>query len=156
MNEWSIQDERLGHPFVVTNAYKDKLPKWPKIGIKPSSPKFQKICLFLNKCGNSYAITGNLNALNDCMENQKLLTKLPDWLVSRWNREATGRMKDEKKYPDFKNFATFISAEADLLCNLISSCYAEREVERATDSTHQESKPKYEARSHYTRTMEEN
>ena len=76
------------------------------------------------------------------MENQKLLTKLPDWLVSRWNREATGRMKDEKKYPDFKNFATFISAEADLLCNLISSCYAEREVERATDSTHQESKPK--------------
>jgi len=42
------------------------------------------------------------------------LTKLPDWLVSRWNREATRKMKEEKKYSDFKTFTTFIRAEADL------------------------------------------
>jgi len=76
----------------------------------------------------------NLNVLNDYMENQKLLTKLPDWLVSRWNRETTRKMKEEKKHPDFKTFTTFISAEADLLCNPISSCHAVKELERAKDS----------------------
>jgi len=49
----------------------------------------------------------DLSALNDYMENQKLLTKLPDWLVSQWNREATKRMKEEKKYPDFKTYKPF-------------------------------------------------
>ena len=99
----------------------------------------------------------NLNVLNDYMENQKLLTKLPDWSVSRWNREATRRMKEEKKYPDSNTFTTFICAEAELLCNPISSCHAVREVERATDSTHQEAKPNYKAKKsvHNTQTTEE-
>ena len=103
-------------------------------------------------------VVENLNVLNDYMENQKLLTKLPDWFVSRWNREATKRMKEEKKYPDFKTFTTFISAEADLLCNPTSaSCHAVKEVERATESTHQEPKPKYEGKRsvHSTKTTEE-
>jgi len=99
----------------------------------------------------------DLNLLNDCMENQKLLTKLPDWLVSQWNREATRRIKEEKKYPDFKTFTTFISAEADLLCNPISSCHDVKELERATESTRQEPKPNYEAKSsvHDIKTTEE-
>ena len=66
-------------------------------------------------------------------------------------------MKEEKKYPDFNTFTTFICAEADLLCNPISSCHAVKEVEKATDSTHQEPKPNYEAKKsvHNTQTMEE-
>jgi len=31
---WNILDEGFGHPFIVTNAYRDKLRKWPKIGMK--------------------------------------------------------------------------------------------------------------------------
>ena len=27
-------DERFGPPFIVTNAYRDKLRKWPKISMK--------------------------------------------------------------------------------------------------------------------------
>ena len=102
-------------------------------------------------------IIENLNVLNDYMENQKLLTKLPEWLVSRWNREATRKMKEEKKYPDFKTFTTFISAEADLLCNPISSCHVVKEFERATDSTRQEPNPNYEAKRFVndTKTTEE-
>ena len=99
----------------------------------------------------------NLNVLNDYMENQKLLTKLPDWLVLRWNREATIKMKEEKKYPDFKTFTTFISAEADYLCNPISSFYAVKEAERATESTHKEPNPNYDGKRfvHNTKTIEE-
>ena len=42
------------------------------------------------------------------MEKQKLLAKLPDWLISRWNREATREMKEQKRYPDFKTFTAFV------------------------------------------------
>ena len=68
------------------------------------------------------------------MENQKLLAKLPDWLISRWNREATREMKQQKRYPDFK---TFTAAS-----NPNSSCNAEKEVGTASVKTHEAPKPK--------------
>ena len=153
---WNILDERFGHPFIVTNAYRDKLRKWPKIGMKDHQG-LRRFADFLTSVETAMQVIENLNVLNDYMENQKLLTKLPDWLVSRWNREATRKMKEEKKYPDFKTFTTFISAEADLLCNPISSCYAVKEVERTTDSTRQEPNPKYDGKKsvHNTKTTEE-
>ena len=98
---WNISDERFGHPFIVTNAYRDKLRKWPKIGIKDHQG-LRRFADFLKRVETAMQVIENLNILNDNMENQKLLTKLPDWLVSRWNREATSRMKEEKKYPDFR------------------------------------------------------
>ena len=107
---------------------------------------------FLTNVETAMQVIENLNILNDYMENQKLLTKLLYWLVSRWNREATSRMKE-----DFRTFTTFVSAEADLVCNPISSCHAIEEVERATDSTHQESNPKYDGKKsvHNTKMTEE-
>ena len=138
---WDILDERFGHPFIVTNAYRDKLRKWPKIGIKDHQG-LRRFADFLTSVETAMQAIEDLNVLNDYKENQKLLTKLPDWLVSRWNREATRKMKEEKKYPDFKTFRTFINAEADLLCNPISSCYAVKEEERAADNTRQVPKPK--------------
>ena len=153
---WNILDERFGHPFIVTNAYRDKLRKWPKISSKDHQG-LRRFADFLLSTETAMQIIENLNVLNDYMENQKLLTKLPEWLVSRWNREATRKMKEEKKYPDFKTFTTFISAEADLLCNPISSCHVVKELERATDSTRQEPNPNYEAKRFVndTKTTEE-
>ena len=84
----------------------------------------------------------DLTILNDYMENQKLLAKLPDWLISRWNREATREMKEHKRYPDFKTFTAFINAEADLASNPISSCNAVKEVGTASVKTHQAPKSK--------------
>ena len=53
----------------------------------------------------------DLTILNDYMENQKLLAKLPDWLISRWNREAKTEMIERKRYLDFKTFMAIINAE---------------------------------------------
>jgi len=66
----------------------------------------------------------DLTILNDYMENQNVLAKLPDRFISRWNREATREMKEQKRYPDFKTFTASINAEADLAPNPISSCNA--------------------------------
>ena len=64
---------------------------------------------------------------------------------------------EDKKYPDFKTFTTFVNAEADLLCNPISSCHDVKELERVTDSTRQEPKPNYKAKRyvHDIKTTEE-
>lgn len=70
----------------------------------------RRLADFLTSVETAMQVTENLNVLDDYMENQKLVTKLPDWLVSQWNREATKGIKEEK-YPDFKTFTTFISVK---------------------------------------------
>lgn len=71
-----------------------------------------------------------LEILNDYNENQKILLKLPDWFVSRWNREVMeARRKIKPDYPRFKEFVDFLSKEADLACNLISSIQTLKGVE---------------------------
>ena len=89
---WNILDERFGHPFIATNAYRDKLRKWPKIGTTDQKG-LRGLSDFLTSVETAVQVIENLSVLNDYMENQKLLTKLPEWLVSQWNREATRRMQ---------------------------------------------------------------
>ncbi|XP_078374366.1 uncharacterized protein LOC144657884 [Oculina patagonica] len=155
---WNILDERFGHPFVVAKAYRDKLQRWPKIGIKDHQG-LRRFADFLASEKTAMQTIEDLKVLNDYMENQKLLSKLPDSLVSRWNREATRGIKEEKKYPDFKAFTSFVNAEADIVCNPISSCYAVKEAETTSDSTHQvppRSKDLKSKTVHSAKTTEEN
>ena len=84
----------------------------------------------------------DLTILNYSMENQKLLVKLPDWLISRWDREAIREMKEQKRYPGFNTFTAFINAEADLASNPISFCNAVKEVGTASIKAHPARKPK--------------
>ena len=135
---WSILNERFGHPFIVTKAYRDKLQGWPKIGAKDHQG-LRAFADFLTSIETSMQTIKDLTMLNDYVENQKLLAKLPDWLISRWNREATREMKEQKRYSDLKTFTTFINA--DLASNLISSCYLVNEGGTASDKTHQAPKP---------------
>jgi len=69
---------------------------------------------FLSSIETARQMIQGLNILNDYFENQKLLTKLPDWLISWWNRKANKYLRDEKTYPNFKTFVSSITAEADL------------------------------------------
>ena len=138
---WSILDERFGHPFIVTKAYRDKLQGWPKIGAKDHQG-LRGFADFLTSIDTAMQTIKDLTIPNDYMENQKLLAKLPDWLISRWNREATREMKEHKRYPDFKTFTAFINAEADLASNPISSCNAVKEVGAASVKTYQALKSK--------------
>ncbi|XP_024119462.2 uncharacterized protein LOC112140681 [Oryzias melastigma] len=70
-----------------------------------------------------------LEVLNDCMENQRILLKLPDWLVSRWNRKAKEIREMSGDYPVFQTFVEFISDEADLACDPITSIQALKGLE---------------------------
>ena len=125
---WKILDERFGHPFVITKAYRSKLQQWPKINSKDYRG-LQRFADFLSSIEAAMNSIQGLNILNDYTENQKLLAKLPDWLISRWNREVNTHLKETKVYPNFKTFVSFVSEEANLGCNPISSCSTVKEAE---------------------------
>lgn len=70
-----------------------------------------------------------LEVLNDCSESQKILLKLPDWLVSSWNCKAMEIRQTRAVYPSFKELVNFLSKEADLACDPITSIQALKVVE---------------------------
>ena len=46
----------------------------------------------------------SLEILNDCEEDQKLMFKVPDWLASCWNSQATVALMDGKDFTTNKDF----------------------------------------------------
>ena len=46
---WKLLEERYGHPFKVQRAFRDKLSKWQKIGLKDAAA-LQQFADFLKAC----------------------------------------------------------------------------------------------------------
>lgn len=74
---WEILEERYGDPFTIATAYRDKLQAWPKIGSKGSF-ELREFVDFLRSCEAAMVHITALEILNDCNENRKILSKLPD------------------------------------------------------------------------------
>lgn len=91
-----------------------------------------------------------LEVLNDPEENQRMLRKLPNHLVTRWSHivdKSIGEEREEgqsretlsptevnstdnareAKYPPFKEFCQFLKTEARIACNPITSLQATKE-----------------------------
>ncbi|XP_025999410.1 uncharacterized protein LOC113007157 [Astatotilapia calliptera] len=120
---WDILEERFGSSFVIAKAFKDKLAAWPKIGPK-DSVELRDFSDFLRGCQAAMSQIKGLEVLNDCDENQKLLTKLPDWLVASWNRKVTEVEETCNVFPTFSQFVEFITKEAKIACNPVTSLHA--------------------------------
>ena len=125
---WGLLNQRYGEPFVIAKAFRDKLHAWPKIASRESS-ELRKFVDFLRSCESAMAHNENLNVLNDGVENQKLTAKLPDWLSSRWNRSATRYQLEHERFPSFNYFVTFLTMEANIACNPITSYHAVQQGE---------------------------
>ena len=117
----SILEERYGNPFLVSEAFRDKLDDWPKIsGNDPKS--LRKLTDFLRQCLTAMSHVEELKILNDCRENRKILQKLPEWLTHRWSRIVA----HHNTYPDFKTFVEFLTKEADIVCNPVTTIKTSR------------------------------
>lgn len=120
---WEKLNKRYGQPFIVQRAFRDKLSKWPKIQPKDAEG-LRAYSDFLNACLQATPHVKGLEILSDCEENQKLIQKIPDWLASRWNRQVTKALLEGKDFPTFKEFSGFVSIEAEISCNPVTSLYA--------------------------------
>nr|XP_034330613.1 uncharacterized protein LOC117690468 [Crassostrea gigas] len=118
----SLLDQRYRDPFIISSAFRDKLDKWPTIA--RDGPGLQKFSDFLRQCYTAMRNIGNLDVLNDSRENQKMLSRLPDWLVVRWGRIVVEKKEESYQYPPFKDFMEFISKEAKIACDPVISIQA--------------------------------
>lgn len=66
----------------------------------------------------------SLEILNDCEETQKLMLKMPDWLAAHWNCQVTKALMDGREFPTYKDFTNFVSLEAEIACNPVTSLHA--------------------------------
>ncbi|XP_028277083.1 uncharacterized protein LOC114445917 [Parambassis ranga] len=120
---WEVLEERYGSPFVIAKAFRDKLNSWPKIGPKESI-ELREFSDFLRACEAAMSQVKCLEILNDCSENQKMITKLPDWLAARWNRKVIEFEEERKMFPTFNLFVDFVTREAKIACNPVTSLHA--------------------------------
>lgn len=120
---WDVLEERYGSSFVIAKAFRDKLTSWPRIGPK-DSVELREFSDFLRGCEAAMSQIKTLEVLNDCGENQRMLTKLPDWLTARWNRRVIEIEEETKTFPSFSQFVEFVTKEAKISCNPVTSLHA--------------------------------
>lgn len=123
LKAWRTLEERYGNPFVIKKAYRDKISSWPKIGPKDALA-LQDFADFLQSCNDAMEHVGGSNILDDYEENHKLLAKLPDWVIGRWNRVVVDTLDSSQEYPAFVDFSRFLAKEAKVACNPVSSLFA--------------------------------
>ena len=127
---WSALDRRYGDSFSVGQAYREKLFSWPKIGSNDSEG-IRRFADFLLSCKAAMSVVPGLQSLDSCHENQRIISRLPDWMVSRWNRLVFTAVKESNVYPPFSTFVNFVVEEAQVACNPISSLYAVKGLSRS-------------------------
>ncbi|XP_064633666.1 uncharacterized protein LOC135491624 [Lineus longissimus] len=105
---------------MITEAFRDKLDAWPKIGPKDSKG-LRQFADFLQQCQAAMTDIRGLEVLNDCRENRRLLQKLPDWLAGRWGRVVARLKGPTDSFPRFSEFVKFVKDEATIACDPITS-----------------------------------
>ena len=73
-------NEKFGSKFHVAQAFRKKLGEWPRIMYK-DGPALQRLSDFLKQCESAQKTNGDLNILDDPMENQVIIRKLPDDII---------------------------------------------------------------------------
>ncbi|XP_063968310.1 uncharacterized protein LOC129267694 [Lytechinus pictus] len=121
-------ESRYGDPFVLSNAYRDKLESWPRIN-KRDSQGLRMLSDFLKQCCTAMQTIGNLAQLDDERENRKILAKLPDHLIISWGkRVAKWRETHRNTFPSFQAFSNFIEEEANIACDPVTSLNSVKEL----------------------------
>lgn len=152
---WNKLNQRYGQPFVIQKAFREKLAKWPKIQPKDAEG-FRDFSDFLNACHQAMPHVKGLEILNDCDENQKLVHKLPDWAAARWNRQVTQTLIETHDFPKFIDFVTFMSMEAEVTCNPITSFSALRASDPTSEKQNLKDSKRNRANVFHTQTATEN
>ncbi|CAG2211710.1 unnamed protein product [Mytilus edulis] len=115
-----LLDQRYGDPFIVGNAFHDRLEKWPKIASRDSLG-LRKFSDYIKQCLSALKTIKNLNVLNDDRENRKLLLKISGLIVTRWGRIVAQHKSDHHTFPSFQTFSVFIERESTIANDPVTS-----------------------------------
>ena len=138
--------DRFGNPFLVADAYRRKVNEWPKIPLNDGN-SLRKFSDFLNQCQTAANTLKYLKILDDPDENQKMVRKLPRYLIDRWSREVDrclNKNEDRRRgeetwldvtdseagYPPFSVFCRFLQKESRIACNPVTTGRQREEVSK--------------------------
>ena len=116
----ALLEERFGNSYIVAEAFRTKIESWPRIPNK-GKVELRSYADFLKQCQAAKQEMDELRILDDPRENKKMLQKLPEWLTLRWSRKAHELRVNSGKYPSFEVFVQFMTMEADILNDPITS-----------------------------------
>ncbi|XP_038069094.1 uncharacterized protein LOC119738319 [Patiria miniata] len=128
-----LLQQRFGDPFIVASAFRDKLDSWTKINSRDGTG-LRRFADFLRQCEAAMQTIQSLKILNDERENRKLLTKIPEWLVARWSRKAAESKEIKKRFPPFSEFVSFITREANIACDPVTSLQSVKAIDKPDES----------------------
>ena len=114
---------RFGDPFVLASAFRAKLDAWPRISNR-DGPALRKLVDYLKQCRTAMKSNRSLLILDDESENQKFLSKLPDWLVQRWARMVSESRTKDGKFPTFSEIVDFISKKEKIAKDSVTNMQA--------------------------------
>ncbi|CAH3178660.1 unnamed protein product, partial [Porites lobata] len=134
-----------GHLLTIPYAYRKKINEWPKIPPNDGT-SLRRFSDFLVHCQTATKTIKYLKVLDDPDENQKMLQKLPRYLIDRWSREVDRWLNKEGEeqnrgeesvpdgdgtaYPPFKAFCRFLEREARIACNPVTTRPHKEEASR--------------------------
>lgn len=109
-----VLKERFGNRFSTGRALRQKLDSWPKISTYTPDAlrEFADYLLHLN--GAMKGIP-ELQSLNDMLENEKMTSKLPDHMITKWAEKVKNKRVYEQSYPTFAEFVSFVDGQAEVL-----------------------------------------
>ncbi|XP_078495461.1 uncharacterized protein LOC144750543 [Ciona intestinalis] len=105
---------RYGNDSIIAKAFIDKLNNWPRIHVEDSN-SLQKYADFINQVAAAKRKVHNLRILDFPQETTKILSRLPQVIVSRW-REAVLKWKESNiasNYPPFEYLVAFLNKQAE-------------------------------------------
>jgi hypothetical protein len=112
--------ERYGDPHRVSDAYKVKLKKWPKVK-DGDSVGYQEYSDFLCRCAEIMKEIIYMDDLNSS-ETLKLISgKLPTYSGVRWCRYAFDIKKNKYRPVVFEDIVKFVKEEAELVTDPVFS-----------------------------------
>ncbi|XP_043209587.1 uncharacterized protein LOC122374727 [Amphibalanus amphitrite] len=134
-------NDRFGNDFIISNTYRMKLRSWPAIK-NEDGRALRDYADFLEHCQAAAAgPLRHLGILDDYLEIQMMVKKLPKYLVDRWKREVDKWLYDEKgvakrRHPPFSEFVRFVGIEARIACGPVDvpKCEETRQAPQKTQS----------------------
>ena len=105
---WLSLQRKYGDPFRVGQAFRDKLYAWPNVGPKDCEG-LSYLSNVLKSCRAASQHVAGLQVMDNNHENQRILTRLPNWLTARWNRLVFFKVRSDEIYPSFSTFVDFVA-----------------------------------------------
>ena len=118
--------ERFGNDFIIANAYRNKIREWPTIKAGDGRA-LRDFADHLEHClAAASSSLKNLAVLDDHLENEVMVKKLPKHVVDNWKKKVDDwlygkKSREGSRYPPFSEFVRFISVEARIACGPVGS-----------------------------------